>query len=185
MSSLRKENEEVKQEAEQVQNLEIQVGEPFNSQIDYSLSDQELLEYVDQQMLLISQGQKELANIELMMLAYAFDFIDFAQRAAKTELKLTEEDIPKFDGLLQAVHNMAAEGRLPQEALNDIARNAAGYLGVVLLKNKKGNWVQSNLGMAINFNGTNAFLYNRIGRRIVNGPEDDIMSFYRTIIEEV
>lgn len=47
-------------------------------------------------------------------------------------------------------------GRLSGEALNDIAKNATGYLGVVILKNKKGNWVQSNMGMAINFDEVNA-----------------------------
>lgn len=62
----------------------------------------------------------------------------------------------KFDGLLQAIHNMVAEGRLSGEALNDIAKNATGYLGVVILKNKKGNWVQSNMGIAINFDEVNA-----------------------------
>lgn len=35
------------------QNIEIQVGEPMESQIDYSMSEQELEKYVDEQMELI------------------------------------------------------------------------------------------------------------------------------------
>lgn len=62
-----------------------------------------------------------------------------------------------------------------------IAKRATGYFGVVTLKNKKGNWVQSDMGMAINFNGTNAFIYNRIARRLLNGAEDDMVSFYQGV----
>ena len=178
MSDLEQNKDKEKQKAEQI---EIQIGEPFASQINYACSDQKLLEYVDKQMQLISEGQEELANIELSMLGYAFDFIDFAKRAAQLELKLQEEDLLLFDKLLEAVHNMVIKGEISQETLNGIAKGATGYLGVVIMKNMKADWVQTNIGMAVNFNGTNAFLYNRIARRILNGAEDDMISFYEGI----
>lgn len=163
------------------QNIEIQVGEPMESQIDYSMSEQELEKYVDEQMELISAGQEELATVELMMLGYAFDFIDFAKGAANVEVHFEEEFVGVFDAILEAIHKLVAAGDFSQERFNDIAKKATAFFGVLLIKNVGGNWVQSSVGMALNVRGTNAFLYNRVARRIVNGAEDDIISFYEAV----
>ena len=169
------------EQTEANQNFEIQVGEPLSCQIDYSMSEQELEGYFDKQMELISAGQENLANIELAMLGYAFDFIDFSKKAANVEINFSEDNVEVFDAILEAVHKLVAAGNMPQERFNDIAKQATAFFGVLILKNLGGDWVQSNVGMAMNIHGTNAFLYNRVTRRIVNGQEDDVISFYEAL----
>ena len=165
------------------QNMNIQVSEPFISQIDYSLSREELADYCDQQMELVKSGQKELATIELMMLGYALDFIDFAHNAVQVDIDFDEENLELFDEILEALHEVSAGGGLTQENFNDIVKKATAFFGVFILKNIGGNWVQTNIGMAINLNETNAFVYNRIARRIINGKEDEVVSFYQVVKE--
>lgn len=163
------------------QNIDIQVGEPFISRIDYTLSEQELEAYFDKQMELVKNGQEELATFELMMLGYAIDFIYFAKNAASAEIEFGEENLNKFDMILGAIHKLVAAGKLEQENFNDLAKKAAAFFGVMILKNIGGNWAQSNAGMVINLCGTNAFVYNRVARRMYNGEEDEVVSFYQAI----
>ena len=172
-----KDNENVNEDKK----LDIQVGEPFISQIDYSLSREELADYCDRQMELINNGQEELATVELMMLGYALDFISFARNFVQEDIDFAEENLERFDAILETLHELLAGGGLTQDNFNDIVKKATGFFGVLILKNLGGNWVQTNVGMAINFNETNAFVYNRIARRIYNGKEDEVISFYHVI----
>lgn len=167
--------------AEENRNLDIKVEEPFISRIDYTLSRQELEDYFDKQMELIKSGQDKQATIELMMLGYALDFIYFAKNVANVELGLGEEDIEMFDRILGAIHKLVKQGKLEQENFNDLAKKATAFFGVLILKNLGGNWAQSNVGMVINLCGANAFVYSRVARRILNGEEDEVVSFYQAV----
>lgn len=162
-------------------NIDIQIGEPLICQIDYSLSDQELADYFDRQMELVRNGQKELATVELMMLGYALDFIYFAKKAVHVDINFDEENLELFDAILEAVHELMVKGGLSENHFYDIVKNATSFFGVFILKNIGGSWVQTNIGTAVQVNETNAFIYNRIARRIQNGKEDDMISFYRTL----
>lgn len=102
------------------QKIDIQVGEPFVSQIDYSLSEEELDAYCDRQMELMRNGQDELATIELMMLGYALDFIDFVKNEVQTDISFAEENLGLFDAVLETLHELVAEGGLTQDDFNDV-----------------------------------------------------------------
>lgn len=162
-------------------NIDIQVGEPLICQIDYSLSEDGLADYFERQMDLVRNGQKELATVELMMLGYALDFIDFAKNAVHVDISFDEENLELFDAIMEAVHELMAKGGLSEKHFYDIVKNATAFFGVFILKNIGGSWVQTSLGTAVWVKGTNAFIYNRIGRRIQNGREDDMISFYNTL----
>lgn len=159
----------------------IQVGEPLSCQIDYSLSEKELGKYFDSQMALVRNGQEELSTVELMMLGYALDFISFAQNAAHVVINFGEESLERFDAVLEAVHVLMQKGGLPENQFYDIVKSATGFFGVFLFKNIGGSWVQTNIGPAVRLKETNAFIYNRVARRIQNGKKDDIISFYNTL----
>lgn len=159
----------------------IQVGEPLSCQIDYSLSEKELGKYFDSQMALVRNGQEELSTVELMMLGYALDFISFAKNAAHVDINFGEESLERFDAVLEAVHVPMLKGELPGNQFYDIVKSATGFFGVFLFKNIGGSWVQTNIGPAVRLKETNAFIYNRVVRRIQNGKKDDIISFYNTL----
>lgn len=163
--------------------INIKVSEPYICKIDYSLPKDELEEYLEIQMYLISLGQKEAADFELMMLAYAFDFIYWAKDKCHVEMDFEEQNIGLLENVLEAIHKMTAEGRMTQEDFEGISKKAAAYLGVIIIKYLGGNWVESNIGCAVQINGMNIFVYNRVAGRIVNGAEADIVSFYNAVQE--
>lgn len=163
------------------ENIEIQVSDPILCEVNYHLSAQELSEYFDLQYQLIQNGKRKPATMELAMLGYSLDFIDFAKRAAHAELDFSEKSLVIFEAILEAIYNMFSSERPSDEAFTDMVKKATGYLGVVILKNIGGNWVSSNIGMGISINGTNAFLYNRIARRLTNGREAEVISFYEAV----
>lgn len=163
--------------------IDIKVSEPYMCKIDYSLPKDKLEEYLEIQMYLISLGQKEAADFELMMLAYAFDFIYWAKDKCHVEMVFEEQNIGLLENVLEAIHKMAVEGRMTQEDFESISKKAAAYLGVIIIKYLGGNWVESNIGCVVQINGMNIFVYNRVAGRIVNGAEADIVSFYNAIQE--
>ena len=163
--------------------INIEVGDPFKCAIDYNKTIEELLKYYDEQSKLISDGNKELANIELMMLGYGLDFIDFAQNVLEVKLTFDIECLEAFEDVLEAVHEIYLEKSIGKDEINSILKQATGYFGIIIIKQFNGNWVSTNIGMAVNINGTNSFINNRIARRIQNGSEDSMISFYNGLEE--
>ena len=163
------------------ENFQLQVSEPIPNEADYQLSKEELTAWFDEQYLLFQQGKKQGVTMEFAMLGHAMDFIDFARDAAKVELDFGEESLEDFEVLLDAICNTFGRQRPSDEDFVDMVKRATGYFGVMIMKNIGGNWVQSNIGMGIQIKGTNAFVYNRIARRLTNGREDEVISFYEAL----
>ncbi|MBQ4522014.1 MAG: hypothetical protein IJA10_03570 [Lachnospiraceae bacterium] len=162
-------------------NFELQVSEPIPCEVDYHLSEQQLADYFDLQFQLIQEGKRPPATMELAMLGYALDFLGFAENAANTKIDFQEESLGVFEAILDAIYRMYADEAPSGEDFDDMVKKATGYFGVLILKNIGGNWIQSNIGMGMNIKGSNAFLYNRIARRLTNGREDEVISFYEAL----
>lgn len=163
----------------------VEIGEPFKSIIDYSKSDEELLDYYNDMEKLIKQGNEDSATIELMMLGYGLDFIDFVKEIFDKEIKFSEDYLEDFELILRKIHGLALSGAFKNnsEDFENILKQATGYFGIIIIKKYHGDWVSSNLGMSIKINETTAFVYNRIGRKIANGEEDSIVDFYKALQE--
>lgn len=159
-------------------NFEINIGETQQPEIDYSQTPDELIAYFDSEVEKINKGEIKQAGMELVMLGYAIDFVFFAKEATGLVLDFEEAVIPTFDAILDAIHRNFANEAPTEEEFNDTLKKATGFLCVVMWKNLKCGYAGSNLGIAVTLNGTNAFVMNRVGRRLQNGSEDDIISFY-------
>ena len=161
--------------------FELKVGPVEACKIDYSKSDEELTAYYDDLAKKISGGQPELANGEFMMLGYALDFLDLVKRVFNIDLDFEETAIPKLDQIIAALSQAILTKKIPPEAGSDIMKKASGYLSVVIWKNIGGGFISSNIGYGVNINGTNAFVYNRIGRRLQGDASCDITGFYEEL----
>lgn len=159
-------------------NFNIEIGEVQQTEIDYSKTIDELISYFDGEVEKINSGEIEQASMELVMLGYAIDFLFFAKEATDLVLDFEEAVIPTFDAILEAIHKNFCKQPPTEEDFNDILKQATGFLCVVMWKNLGCGYVSSNLGIGVNINDTNAFVMNRVGRRLQNGSEDDIISFY-------
>lgn len=165
--------------------VNIEIGEVKEGLVDYSKSIEELTIYYDEQLELIKQGTNELATLELMMLGYGIDFIEWIKEVFKIELTLGEDSLSEFDTVLEDIYQMYIKNGLREEVLNDLLKKCSGYFGLVILSNYKGAWADSNLGPAIQVNGVNAFVYNCIGRRIQSNEDSDIIAFYYALGESL
>ena len=161
----------------------LKVGEVEETIIDYSKTVDELIAYFDEQTEQINSGERKEGNIELVMLGYAIDFVFFTKNATNIILDFEEEVIPVFDRILEAIYKKYCSQAPSQEEFSDMVKKATGFLCVVIWKNIGGGIIGSNIGIGVNVKGTNAFVMNRIARRLQNGSEDDIISFYHSIKE--
>ena len=161
--------------------FEVKVGPVEACKIDYSKSVEELTAYYDDLAKKIAGGQPELANGEFMQLGYAIDFIFMVRKIFNMDLDFEESRIPTLDQIIAALSQAILTKKIPPEAGSDIMKKAAGYLSVVIWKNIGGSFISSNIGYGVNINGTNAFVYNRIGRRLQGDTSCDITSFYEEL----
>ena len=161
-------------------NIEIQVYEVLTPKIDYSKSVDELVAYFDEELEKINRGERK-ADLELMMLGYAIDFLVIVKRAADIVLDFEEAAMPVYEAVLEALHRNYAGSPPTSEQFSDTLKKAAGFMCVVILKNIGGDLINTNLGLGVNISGTNAFVMNRVGRCLQNGSEDDVISFYEAL----
>lgn len=161
--------------------LELKISDVEACKIDYARSVEELIAFYDEQEKKIAQGDKEYLNGEFMQLGYAIDFIGFVQHAFRVTLDFEEGVVPAFESVLDALSKGFQEKKLGAEMFNDVLKKATGFFSVVIWKNIGGGFISSNLGYGVNIKGTNAFIYNRIGRRLQGDTASDMVSLYETL----
>lgn len=162
--------------------INLEIGEPIPSEFDYSLSPSELDLRLSEQMELFKQGKRPVPTHEFSMLGYALDFIDFAKNRCNQEIDFDERCLSVFLGILNALHKMFAENPPPDEFFQTTVKQAAGYFGIVIIKNIGGQWVNTNMGMGIAYKGETALIMNPIGRFLQTG-EDTVMAVYEHLKE--
>lgn len=175
-------NESGKQgKSEQTASFNIEVGDAEMCKIDYSKTVQELVAFYNETAKRISEGDKEYLNGEFMMLGYAIDFLEFAQQVVHISLDFEEGVVPAFDSILDALSKSFQKQPVADEIFNDIVKKATGFMCVVIWKNIGGGFINSNLGYGVQIKDTNAFIYNRIGRRLQGAENSDMVSLYATL----
>lgn len=157
--------------------INIQMSEPEESIIDYAKSLQDLISYFDEESVKIQEGKRS-ATIEFMMLGYGIDFIMFAKSVANLDLDFGEESIPAFDAILEALHNSFSNQQPTQEQFADLAKKATGFLCMVIAKNISCKFFSSNVGFGVEIKDNQVYVMNRIMRRLQNGQEDEVVSYY-------
>lgn len=162
--------------------IDLEIGEPIPNEFDYSLPPAELDKCLSEQMELFNQGKRPVPTHEFSLLAYALDFIDFAKNRCNQEIDFDERCLPVFLGILNALHKMFAENPPTGEFFNTTIKQAAGYFGIVIIKNIGGQWVNTNMGMGIAHKGETALIMNPIGRFLQTG-EDNLMAVYNQLKE--
>lgn len=156
--------------------LNIEVGDPIPNTFDYSLTPAELDKKLSETMMKVKTGQAP-ATHEYTMLGYALDYIDFVRNNMNVTLDFGEESLADYCKTLTELQKSFAQNHPPADFFNNVLKSATGFFGIMVIKNLGGNWAQSNLGMTVIHNSTNAFVMNRIGR-FLQGGEDDLGTLY-------
>lgn len=164
-----------------ITNNTIQVSDVEPSVYDYNKTIAELEQFYDDLNNKIKNGDKSYLTGELMQLGYALDFVSFVKDNRGIEFGFKEEDIPVFENMLDSLSRAVMNKVFSQDDVTNIIKQATGFFSVMVWKNLGGGFINSNLGYGINVNGTNIFLYNRIGRRLYGDKNADMISFYQDI----
>lgn len=158
--------------------INIQISEAEEAVIDYTKNLEELIAYFDEESINIQNGKRS-ANIEFMMLGYGIDFIMFAKSVANVDLDFEEGAVPAFDAVLEALHKSFSNKAPTQEQFMDIAKKATGFLCMVIAKTMSCKFFSSNVGFGVEVKSNQVFVMNRIMRRLQNGQEDELISYYQ------
>ena len=151
--------------------LKIELGEPIPNSFDYTLTPAELDKQLSEKMALVRSGQLQ-ATHEFTMLGYALDFIDFAQQNVNIAINFDEENLVHLCSILGLLKNSFARNPPPNDIMASYVKAAAGFFGVMIIKNLGGNWVETSAGMSVSVNGTTAFITNRIAG-ILSGADEN------------
>ena len=121
----------------------------------------------------------------LRFLAYGLDFIDFAKNKFGIELTLNEQDIETLEELAEQAHKAYIDGKISEDMIHEYAKTFAGYLGLLVIIHKGGDWIETTLNGEIvhgisQRDGNCSFVHAKAYRRLKNGSEDNLLHFYYT-----
>lgn len=168
------ENKEQKKEP-----VKITIQRLEKSEIDYTKSFEELKEFYQERIERVKAGEKELANFEFAMLAFAIDCTDFVKKSFKLDLDLGEGSLLQFQTVLENAQEAIKKGAIPKDRIDGFLKMFSGFYGLMILHNIGGNWVQSSIGPAVEIGDKHAFVMNCIVRFLNAGPEDEsCIGFY-------
>ena len=151
--------------------LNIEIGEAIENTFDYSLTPKELDKQLSERMEKVKSGEIKPTH-ELSMLGYALDFIDFAQQTVNVEMNFEEDDLAALCEILGAIKESFTQQPPTNEIMASYIKAVTGFFGVMIIKNLKGNWVETSAGISVTVNGTTAFISNRISG-IFSGADTD------------
>ncbi|MCH5203701.1 MAG: hypothetical protein J1F03_03080 [Oscillospiraceae bacterium] len=154
-----------------MEQLNIEIGGVIENTFDYTLTPAQLDKQLSERMESVKRGEIKPTH-ELSMLGYALDFIDFAQQNVNIAINFDEDNLVHLCSILGLIKNSFAQNPPPNDIMASYVKAAAGFFGVMIIKNLGGNWVETSAGMSVSVNGTTAFITNRIAG-ILSGADEN------------
>lgn len=120
---------------------------------------------------------------------FSLDCVDWVLAQTKMKLDWSNESIQHIEGLLNSLSNMAAKNPPPQERIQDFSKMFGFYIGEVYRKNYGGvEWGdviidgKKYYGLGRIDTGE-AFIWPTVkaNKRIVLGPEENVLHYYQKI----
>ena len=130
-----------------------------------------------------------------MMKAYAEDAVDYTAKVFGITLDYSSDSVARVEDVAVELHNtmprriFRALGFGPsKKELDVLSKMLGGYVGEVIRRQKGGTWKINDelqaIGLQLNAD-TWIFPPAKVHKRIVNGPEDNILSFYNVAVENL
>jgi len=134
-----------------------------------------------------------------MMEAYSLDAIDFAKSNFKVELDYTGNSIAKIEGMAEKLYSDIPTNFIQkifnkkpnEEEIDQICKMLGGYIGETIRKMKGGEWSfnqeisPGQLVIELKVGEISIFPINKVHKRLSNGAEDNLNSFYRVMLEQL
>jgi hypothetical protein len=133
------------------------------------------------------------ASINDMMLAYAQDAVDYAKLRHNVDLNFSVSSIEAVEKIADQLFQARPRGlrtlisRGPTEEEMDIlCKMLGGYIGEVYRTQKGGDWALNDEFSAIGIQRGDAWIFPpaKVHKRLTNGDEDNLWSYFRVSVEE-
>ena len=117
---------------------------------------------------------------------YALDAVDLSKQGMNIDLDFSESSISLVESILDALSKDIVKLKPSSENIDLMAKKYAGYIGEVIRQND-GRWRAEenthakNAGPAIVFNHNEFYVLNKVAKRLVNGPEDNVWHAYTAL----
>jgi len=124
-------------------------------------------------------------NLEAMMQGYAHAAVDQARRQFKRKLDFSSDSIDALDDVLVLV------GESPEFDIDFEVRLWGSYFGEVLRRRYAGNWEMTRYPggemavPAVEVRGSRLFPLMKVYRRLTEGEEEDLHSFFTMVTERL
>lgn len=134
-----------------------------------------------------------------MRVAYAQDGVEYAQQTFGGTLDYSEQSVRVVEDILAELHEASKpKGFIAkllkqgpsEETINKLGKMLGGYVGEVMRKEWGGEWTLGSdafpgeqvitLQLAT---GEDVWPHFKVGKRILNGPEDDVWSYFQLLKE--
>jgi hypothetical protein len=121
--------------------------------------------------------------------AYAKDAVDLAAGSFGTKLDWTDASVARVEAILAQLRASMPTPKPPDDVIWNFAKGFGSYVGEVMRKNHGGEWGTISEG-ANSFpgirlkkgNDTLVWPWGRVHKRIVEGDENNVWDYYKTII---
>jgi hypothetical protein len=136
-------------------------------------------------------------TVDDMMAAYALDAVDHARSRFGVELDFTPASIEHVEAILAKLHSSIPRGlfrlvkRGPSEdTLDQLCKMYGGYVGEVFRSQRGGTWrydrevLPGHLVIALANGDSRIFPPSKVRKRLDNGPEDNVWSYFRVFMNE-
>jgi hypothetical protein len=133
-----------------------------------------------------------------MMAAYALDAVDHARASSGVELDFSIESVREVERVLDLMFKRKPRGffgslfrRAPSpEDISTFAKMYGGYVGEVVRKVRGGEWYMDSevspgsMIVGLRRGDTRIWPTAKVGKRLINGAEDNVWSYFRIVLEE-
>ncbi|NQD36092.1 hypothetical protein HPT27_03585 [Permianibacter sp. IMCC34836] len=133
-------------------------------------------------------------TINDMMVAYAEDAVDFARNNFGVSLDYTAESVEKIEVMANRLFQAKPKGFLgkfirkgpSEEEIQTVCKMLGGYIGEVYRRTKGGEWAINQEYQTIGLTSGEAWIFPpaKVHKRLTNGTEDNLQSYFRVILEQ-
>lgn len=134
-------------------------------------------------------------TIDDMMEAYAEDAVDYAAKAFGVTLDYSRDSVARVEDIAAKLHKKMPKGIFKmlglgptEKQLDGLCKALGGYVGEVIKRQKGGTWAINGelqvIGLQLG-KDTWVFPPAKVHKRIMNGPEDNLFSFYKVAVENL
>lgn len=129
-----------------------------------------------------------------MMSAYAEDAVDFARQKFDASLDYSQASVEHVESIANQLFQARPKGifgRLfkkgpSEEEIQIVCKMLGGYIGEVLRRSKGGEWAINQEFSAIGIQCGELWVFPpaKVHKRLTNGSEDNLWSYFRVVLEE-